>query len=797
MPSRSRAARARPSTPTAESSSWSRKPPPAAGCWRTCSTARAAPTRRSPWCRKASSSTPTRLGRTATSPACTSARDASPRRSPSTASTRAWLPPRPTRASSRSAPNAWRAARRRVLSARHARLGGPAARLGLPGGVAWGRASGSWRRTPRRSARGALRSTPTRTSRSAGGAAAGPRRARPVGARRRAAAAAAVERSSGGSGEGGKGTRERAASGARRRGLLAQQAATHRAAIEEGGAADRRRPVAHQRAHVRRRADQRRRPVPAADPGGRAGQGPAGAARMPRRSWSWRRTRSRVRGGGPHEGRPSGLAGRALTPPRRARGPRPSVADILIVEDKESLRAVLRQTLEARGHSVAEAGDAYEARRLLQSARFLVVLTDLRLPAGSGLDVLGAALEADAETPVHRDDGLRHHGRGGAGDEAGRRRLPHQAGGHRPSGAARGPRPGAAAPAHRVRAAQGRVPAALRAADGAGRGPGAEGGDARDPARRGHRRHGADPGRERHGQGADGPRRCTSSRTRAKGPFVAINCAAIPETLLENELFGHEKGAFTGAAARKPGRSELAHGGTLFLDEIGDLPLPLQGKILRAGAGAPVRAGGRRADAQRGRALVAATNRDLRAAVARQAVPRGPVLPAVGVPGRDPAAAARGAATCCCWPRRSCARYATELGRRGLRLSRRGRGARCWRTPGRATCASCRTASSARRSCATAARSAAAPAPRPPRRLRPRARRGARPRGAAQGRPGARGRAGRGGGDPPRAQGERAATATRPRRGSASASRRSAAGCGRCRPSPSEAPAPMPARARP
>ena len=69
---------------------------------------------------------------------------------------------------------------------------------------------------------------------------------------------------------------------------------------------------------------------------------------------------------------------------------------------------------------------------------------------------------------------------------------------------------------------------------------------------------------------------------RAEGPFVAINWAAIPETLLESELFGHEKGSFTGAVARKPGRFEIAHHGTLFLDEIGDLPFPLQAKILRA-----------------------------------------------------------------------------------------------------------------------------------------------------------------------------------------------------------------------
>jgi two-component system, NtrC family, response regulator len=68
---------------------------------------------------------------------------------------------------------------------------------------------------------------------------------------------------------------------------------------------------------------------------------------------------------------------------------------------------------------------------------------------------------------------------------------------------------------------------------------------------------------------------------RAKGPFIAINCAAIPETLLESELFGHEKGAFTGAVKQTIGKVESANGGTLFLDEIGDLPLPMQVKLLR------------------------------------------------------------------------------------------------------------------------------------------------------------------------------------------------------------------------
>jgi len=102
---------------------------------------------------------------------------------------------------------------------------------------------------------------------------------------------------------------------------------------------------------------------------------------------------------------------------------------------------------------------------------------------------------------------------------------------------------------------------------------------------------------------------------RAAGPFVPINCAAIPESLLESELFGHEKGAFTGAVARKEGRFERAHGGTLFLDEVGEMSPAVQVKLLRVlQDGVLDRVGGTepvRVDAR----LVTATNRDLSAEV--------------------------------------------------------------------------------------------------------------------------------------------------------------------------------------
>ncbi len=106
------------------------------------------------------------------------------------------------------------------------------------------------------------------------------------------------------------------------------------------------------------------------------------------------------------------------------------------------------------------------------------------------------------------------------------------------------------------------------------------------------------------------------SSGRRGAPFVAINCAAIPDTLLESELFGHEKGAFTGAVKTTEGKIELAEGGTLFIDEVGDIPLPLQVKLLRFLQERTIeRIGGRRPIAVDTR-IVCATHRDLDAMVA-------------------------------------------------------------------------------------------------------------------------------------------------------------------------------------
>ena len=142
---------------------------------------------------------------------------------------------------------------------------------------------------------------------------------------------------------------------------------------------------------------------------------------------------------------------------------------------------------------------------------------------------------------------------------------------------------------------------------------------------------------------------------RRAGPFVAINCAAMPDTLMESELFGHEKGAFTGAVERRAGCFELAQNGTVLLDEIGDMPVATQAKLLRVLEDGRVRRLGGKSEIQLDVRVIAATNAPLDNAIREGQVPRGSVLPAERVSRFRCRRCATARRICRCW-RRRCSR---------------------------------------------------------------------------------------------------------------------------------------------
>jgi len=298
--------------------------------------------------------------------------------------------------------------------------------------------------------------------------------------------------------------------------------------------------------------------------------------------------------------------------------PRPrQLADppILIVEDKDSLRTMLRLALEAQGHTVVEARDQREAEAALLASHPAVVLSDLRLPAGDGFGVLRAAKELDPQLPVivmtafgSIQDAVAAM-KEGALDFLAKPVDPD----HLLLMVER------ALMQRRLATENMILKEELAQRRGA---PQIVGDDAKlkQVSVALHRAAATDTTVLLEGESGTGKelfaRALHALSPRNDGPFIAINCAAIPENLLETELFGYEKGAFTGAANRKPGKFELAHRGTLFLDEIGDLPLALQAKILRALEEKRFERVGGTVPLQVDVRVVAATNRNLKAAVA-------------------------------------------------------------------------------------------------------------------------------------------------------------------------------------
>jgi DNA-binding NtrC family response regulator len=283
---------------------------------------------------------------------------------------------------------------------------------------------------------------------------------------------------------------------------------------------------------------------------------------------------------------------------------------ILLVEDKPELREMLATALGRMKYSVTAAPDLAAAVGHLQQQRFSLVLTDLKLPAGSGMDVLKAAHAADSDTPVivmtafgtvpQAVEAMKHGAYDFIQKPIDLDHLEHLVG--RAIERQQLLRENILLKEeHARRIGFPRIlgeSAAMQAA-----------------ARELQRIAPTDSTVLLLGESGTGKelfaRALHQLSPRAQKPLVALNCAAIPETLIENELFGHERGAFTGADSRRAGKFELANSGTIFLDEIGELPEAVQAKLLRAleekvverlGGSGPLKVDVR---------IVAATNRDL------------------------------------------------------------------------------------------------------------------------------------------------------------------------------------------
>src|SRR5690606_25130551 len=288
---------------------------------------------------------------------------------------------------------------------------------------------------------------------------------------------------------------------------------------------------------------------------------------------------------------------------------------ILIVEDETIIRSALRRLLERNQYEVSEAGSVQEAQERFSIPGFDLIVSDLRLPGAPGTELIKlatgvpvlimtsyASLRSAVDSmkmgavdyiakPFDHDEMLQTVARI-LGDREQARSAPAQSG----TG-----QPGAAAQSSTANGEIGIIGHCAPMQDLFGK--------IRKVAP-------TDSNVLIQGESGTGKelvaRALHNLSQRAKAPMISVNCAAIPETLIESELFGHEKGAFTGASAGRAGLVEAADGGTLFLDEIGELPLEAQARLLRVLQEGEIRRVGSTQSQKVNVRLVAATHRDLK-----------------------------------------------------------------------------------------------------------------------------------------------------------------------------------------
>lgn len=250
-----------------------------------------------------------------------------------------------------------------------------------------------------------------------------------------------------------------------------------------------------------------------------------------------------------------------------------SASRVLVVDDEPGIRTALRANFVRHGWQVETASCVREANRILEASEFDLIVSDIRMPDGTGMEVMHSAAQLspgaavilltaygsvpDAVTAM-RDGALDYLTKPVSFDQLQTiaAKVMHRAkvmvmADPAPNGSIVGRSPALLAAIQRARAA---------ASTGADVLIEAESGTGKELL----------------------ARFIHDASDRSRKPFVAVNCAAVPESLLESELFGHCRGAFTGAVTSKPGKFELADGGTILLDEIGEMPLHLQPKLLRA-----------------------------------------------------------------------------------------------------------------------------------------------------------------------------------------------------------------------